>query len=479
MFVQSSLLLRMTSGYRDPFHMSKGAVLRRSAADPGHLTNDELGSSFANELVYRSKELRHVLEAGKSIFMKRADDQDMRFLEQRGVSHSRQRELEHSAMPQSREEHLVTERMNDKALKLSSDIVAPPEMTRRILQRAQRDELRREKLAERVPVLPTSREYGNMVYQLNRQMGDEDEISRLQGKLEDDCGIYSPQRLDAYMLGSDSVFPKWVTQLPWRIRDRVKYGNLGLTEEDEVLRVNLARAPLDRRIREWDRLKAARAYKEGQERMLSPSEIRNARLGKRNFHWLERRRRAHVTMLRRLALRKPEVHTLWPNGQVDLSRRAAVIAQHVENGVETQGKWPLDEDALARARIKKLEVDAQQEFLSQHSSKSLRAINKGVANALDQLDPEEKPVRRISKRLYSFRVTAVLNGDRDEHGRKLRDLQRDMNHSKYAAESAEEMQLRKELGRLPQAQRDGKRQKGDGGWPWEYKAYHFRTAVTP
>ena len=47
--------------------------------------------------------------------------------------------------------------------------------------------------------------------------------------LETQNGITAEQRLDAYMLGDDSVFPDWATELPIAYRDRVVCGACGIT----------------------------------------------------------------------------------------------------------------------------------------------------------------------------------------------------------------------------------------------------------
>jgi hypothetical protein len=51
---------------------------------------------------------------------------------------------------------------------------------------------------------------------------------------------------------------------------------MGLTEEDEALRVRLGRLSMDQRAREWERLKKAKEYLVSKEERVSPAELRDA-----------------------------------------------------------------------------------------------------------------------------------------------------------------------------------------------------------
>jgi len=180
-----------------------------------------------------------------------------------------------------------------------------------------------------------------------------------------------------------------------------------LTDEDEVLRQNLARMPPEEREDEWHRLKAARAYKQGTlERKVNPSEVRQLRLGIRRHHQLHKIRLRKAIDLKRLTLRRPEKHEAWPSRDVDFSARLATVAKFVEAGVPTKGQWPLDVKELNNASRKKLIAEeAQKAFVdagvalssSMPNSEAL-TLGPGMKSIMKRLDTKQREVKRISKK---------------------------------------------------------------------------------
>jgi hypothetical protein len=308
-----------------------------------------------------------------------------------------------------------------------------------------------DKMLIKHPQAPNAKEYYK-IFRDHLADGKSDlAVEGHQSRLVEEHGIYPTRRMDAYMLDDEaSVFPKWVDELPYSLRDRVKFGNMGLTEEDEALRVRLGRLSMDQRAREWERLKKAKEYLASKEERVSPAELRDAREGTRRFHWLQRKRQSRASAMRRLALRKPDQFEAWPSDAVDYSRRLGVIAQHVENGVATHGQWPLDEEELAKAKLKRRQEHAERTFLKSDAERKLangRNMSGNIARTLAEMDSERSVTtfKRLSRKDYANRVNAVKHGDQDVHGRNYKELARRTKNTQKAFGSIAEMALDKEL----------------------------------
>lgn len=346
--------------------------------------------------------------------------------------------------------------------------------SRRLRLLMQRETDRRDYMMDRFGEAPTSKQF----YALFKQLQDADDadetVERHQKRLAEDHGVYSTTRMDAYMLDDDSYFPSWVQALPYSIRDRVKYGSLGLTEEDEALRVRLGRMPRDRRVMEWKRLKAAKEYRAANEETLTLAELRDARQGKRRFHWLQRKRQKRASGLRRLALRKAEGYEEWPSNAVDYSQRIAFVAQHVENGVGTNGQWPLDQGELIRAKVRRKQEEAERTFLmtteDERVSKAAR-VNGGIKELLDSFEKPTKPFKRLSRKVYANRVNAIVHGDQDEHGRQYRKMYGRATRRARPYDSLAEMALEKETRKEPRVYTSGLNHSEDEDWTRRYKSW--------
>jgi hypothetical protein len=331
------------------------------------------------------------------------------------------------------------------------------------------DQYRRENLALKFPQAPSGKEFHKMFRDLAKDEDEERQMDQIQRKLVEDHGIYPSHRMDAYMLDDDSHFPSWIQQLPWSIRDRVKYGKMGLTEEDEVLRVRLGRLPVDQRMAEWERIKKAKEYAAAHEERLSPTELRDARRSARRFHWLQRKRQRKATMLRRMALRKPDQFEVWPSDAVDYSRRLSMIAQHVENGVATKGSWPLDSDELAKAKIRRRQDEAERTFMKTTDEKKMLQSNKmngSVAETLRHMDKArgDDSFKRISRKAYANRVNAVKHGDQDEYGRSYKKLKLRTNKRMISFSSIAEMAVNREVRKEPLVNTKSRRNEATEGW---------------
>lgn len=344
------------------------------------------------------------------------------------------------------------------------------------------EEKRKEQMAAKYAQAPSGKEYFAMMKGLALEQRNDDRIDALHKELVEQHGVYPSSRMDAYMLDDDSFFPDWVQHLPWSIRDQVKYGKMGLTEEDEALRVRLGRMPLDKRRREWERLKAAKKYEAAQESVLSPTELRDARQGSRRYHWLQRKRQRRATTLRRLAMRRPEHFETWPTDQTDFSRRLATIAQHVENGVATNGQWPLDHETLAKAKLKRRQEEAERTFLKTTEEKRMlrrKPMNGSIAETLDALErsTEEKAYKRLSRKAYANRVNAVVHGDQDEYGRNYHEMQRLVHRRQKAHESMSEIALERELRKEPAVYVKGKNHSTTEHWSRHTQEHSYSTGM--
>lgn len=290
----------------------------------------------------------------------------------------------------------------------------------------------------------------------------DEEVSRFHEKLIDECGLYPSQRLDAYMLQDDSVFPTWVEDLVPAMKDRVRYGGIGLTDDDEVLRQNLARMPPEEREEEWLRLKSARAEKYGTaERKISPAEVRELRLGIRRHHQLHKKRLRRGILMKQLVQRRPEKHEVWPAGKIDYSARLATVARFVEAGVPTKGQWPLDQRQLSN-QVKKnmIAEEAQAAFVnagvalsSARPNADALSLNENMKSVMKRLDDKHRSVKRISRKNFARRLVAIQLGSQDEHGRKYHEIAMRKRETRTASyRSEEEMKMNKEL--LPFASPD-------------------------
>lgn len=451
---------------------------RRSTAgginvNRGLVSATEMGDSFTEPAVYRNR--KNVTAMLKS-----------RRKERRLLSNERTKmEMDRLRISTQTEEGLCTGRTSPRtanemrAEKFLSDAVveergSAEDYSTEMSRLMQRETERRDAMVAKYGQAPTSREFHKLFQNLRASDDDDDAVERHQRRLVEENGIYPSTRIDAYMLDDDSHFPDWVNALPYRIRDRVKYGSLGLTEEDEALRVRLGQLSRDRRLREWKRLKSAKEYKAANEEMLTLSELRDCRQGKRRFHWLQRKRQKRAATLRRMALRKPDGFEQWPSSIVDHSQRIAFIAQHVENGVETKGQWPLDPQALATAKIKRRQDEADRSFLASMEEQSMlkkASASSEVQQLLNSFEKPEKRYKRLSRKTYANRVNAIVHGDQDEHGRKYRKMLGLSKKRQRPYESFSEMALEREVRKEPMVHTAGLHHTDDEHWVRHHKSW--------
>lgn len=312
---------------------------------------------------------------------------------------------------------------------------------------------RKQRILTNNAIEPTEAEFGQLMRRLAAEDEEEGVVEQVQERLVEESGIYPSMRMDAYMLGDESAFPPWVHKLAPAVRDRVKFGGIGLTEDDEALRIRLSRMPLDARRVEWQRLKAARSYEAGvKEQRLSPTDIRQARLAKRQYFRLQQQRQHRATMIRRLGLRKPEEVELIPSHHVDYSARLATIAQFVENGVDTKGQWPLDRTELQRAKIRNQQEAAERTFLrTADEKKMLRKgdkISTSIHSALEALDDNINVYKRVSRKTYAHRVNNIVQGVGDDLGRMYKYINRQASYSPHA-KSNDRVEMERRMGDEP------------------------------
>ncbi|KAG8343601.1 hypothetical protein TRVL_05567 [Trypanosoma vivax] len=442
----------------------------------GMLTNRERGDPFADPAVYRNRKsitaMRKVARKQDALL---TEEQRRRQANELGIDSQAERDLRNgNAQSLFYNNASATRAIDEDEIMSPTPGTTHPTALRRLMER---EVERRDHMMDKFGQPPTAREFHRLFTRLRHEDDETEAIERHQARLVEEYGLYPSTRLDAYMLDDDTYFPEWVKALPYSIRDRVKYGSLGLTEEDEALRVTLGRMPLDKRRKEWERLKKAREYKVAKEETLTLAELRDARQGKRRFHWLQRKRQKRASMLKRLALRKPDAFELWPSRVVDYSQRIAFIAQHVENGLDTKGRWPLDRDDLAKARVRRSREEAERTFLQTAEEKHMsKKMNGGgpdgsIMQLLQALETPEKPFKRLSRKVYANRVNAIVHGDQDEYGRRYRKMEARSKRRIRPYESLSEMALEKELRKEPRIYTNGLHHSDDENWPRHTKSW--------
>ncbi|CAG9571343.1 conserved hypothetical protein [Leishmania major strain Friedlin] len=457
------------------------AFAKRSSAggvnlNKGALTKRERGDSFTEPEVYRSKtNLTAMLKTRRKERGLLKEEKQRTMMDHLNLD-TRTAEALHAGrrLPQTPAE-IQAVRSSDDALVEDSHGSQDYSTTMRNLMRREVD--RRDHMADKFGQPPTSREFYQLFRKLRSADSEEEAVEQHQRRLVEEHGVYPSSRIDSFMMDDDSYFPDWVHALPYSIRDRVKYGSLGLTEDDEALRVRLARLPRDARLREWKRLKAAKEYSAATEETLTLAELRDARQGKRRFHWLQRKRQKRAAALRRMAMRKPDGYELWPSSVKDFSQRIAFIAQHVENGLQTGGEWPLNEDALTKAKIKRRQSEAERTFLMSPDEKKMAtsaggsSMHGGMKELLDSLDEPEKRYTKLSRKTYANRVNAIVHGDQDEHGRQYRRLHNLATRRQRRYDSLAEMALEKELRKEPLVNVSGLNHTDDEHWSRHEKSW--------
>lgn len=431
----------------------------------GVLSNQEKGDSFTEPQVYKSKRnLTAQLKTRKKETLLLNEEKQQQAMNSLGISARHEEQLRRGRRVPMSPQEKAAELREDESMVLPTAETADYSTHMRSL--IQREKDRKDYMLSKLGDAPTSKEFYKLFKNLRDEEEAEETVEKYQRRLVDEYGIYPTTRVDAFMLDDDALFPEWVHALPATVRDQVKYGSLGLTEEDEALRVRLGRMPLDRRIGEWKRLKKAKEYRAANEETLTLAELRLARQGKRRFHWLQRKRERRAATLRRMSMRKPEEAALWPSTAIDFSQRMAFIAQHVENGVQTNGMWPLSSDDLLRAKLARQREQRENTFVTSSDSKSSSAPqqHQSVKELMGSLQEKEKQYKRLSRKVYANRVNAVVHGDQDEYGRNYRKMKAQASHRRRAYDSFAEMALGKEIDREPDVNSKGQNRGKDDGW---------------
>ena len=333
------------------------------------------------------------------------------------------------------------------------------------------DEDRRREIQLQFPMMPSLAKQRKLEKGITQDDADEQRALRMRDRLGKEFGVFNPQRMDAYMLDDESGFPKWVRDLAPSIRDRVMFGGLGITEQEEAQRESLLRLPREQREGEWQRLKAAKSHELGEERLLSPAEVLASRMMRRKSKALLRKRRSREATLRQLQLREPEKWQAEPIGKVDYSARLAVVARHVEANVQTKGQWPLSDEHLEKAKVRQLREQAKASPLERVSSDFMTTMDRvspAMREALLAVGRKEPVVRRVSRRNYAFRLNAVRNGHQDEHGRRFQDISRQGRQRFSRAQTAEEVELERGTARRRRPNERGQEAPFTSAWPAKY-----------
>lgn len=500
--------------------------LNRSVADRGEISSRDRGATFTQKEVYQSTNLARQMDTKDSESLLTSNEALANFLADNDTHVARMDDLANFAQPQTPGERRVSEKMDTDALGLSApagplrqdedEVVgdlsagrgeAPSSalfrsnqgsgpavavsgdvaFSRKMLNQLTADERRRETSQFRHSEPHMNRkDFRRTAFKVDNLPHEDEVVEKHQDKLVEDHGIYPEQRLDAYMTGDDRIFPEWVQHLGRVVRDRVKFGNIGLTEDDQVLRVNLGKLSYEERLKEWDRLKQARISRNTIDKLLSPTEIRSARLGKRRFFWLQRRRLKRAAMLKNLVLKRPERYETWPTDRIDYSKRVANVCQHIELGLPTYGTWPLNPDRLRKAREARLSATAGTGMFlesapGQSASSSGRGggrMNRNVIAAVNEIgrnDPDDevhaRPIKSLSRKRYADRVNAVRQGDQDEHGRNMRRVSAETRRRHRPRASMDEYAVERIIPRMPSVTERGSiaSERASSAWPDAYK----------
>ena len=135
--------------------------------------------------------------------------------------------------------------------------------------------------------------------------------------------------------GDEQVFPLWARNLPRRLRDRVLYGAIGLTEYDELLRTSLLRLPPDRRRVAWE---AHKNKRKGAGMAPRPSRSRNGRnplslVAATPYKWNLIRRMERLSQIRVVELHDGTPPGEWPESCRDLTEDLNTTAKHILGGL--------------------------------------------------------------------------------------------------------------------------------------------------
>jgi hypothetical protein len=342
----------------------------------------------------------------------------------------------------------------------------------RTVQQLRESDTARLRMQVKHPMLPNPRKYDKLAQAHQRDETDDGRAARLRDRLAMEHGVVNRGRVDAFMLDDDTIFPLWVRNLAPSIKDRVMFGGLGLTDEDESTRQNLLRLPRQEREAEWTRIKAAKAYELGEEKRVSPYELRRERMGKRKYYALAAAQQKKQSRIKAMTLRRPEEWDVAPVAGVDYSARLALVAKHVEANIKTNGQWPLSDEKLDVAMRRQARNAAKESFLQKAGKDfdvTLNRVSPGLREAIRTVGTKERPVKRISRRDYKFRLQAVRDGNQDEHGRKFMQLSRQARQRHSTALSMEEAQEARRTARTKEMNGLGAQPRFDTHWPGAYQ----------
>ena len=248
------------------------------------------------------------------------------------------------------------------------------------------------------------------------------QIDSFQCRLHE-TGITSEQRLDAYFLGDESIFPEWAKNLSESLRDRVIYGGIGINEHDEALRSKLLELPMSIRKAKWERMKQNRRMHDGTERMITSDEKQSVTRGYRKYKWHLISRLEHKARMGVLRARNPS-HQEHDSRLEEITQPIRTVANYVHSGLPTLGSPHLDGEA-AEKRIAIMREDERIGLFVHKSNFVSSNIDPRVQSTLSGVDMlaakhmKEKRIKRISHRCFKNRWGGIMSGSIDECGRKI------------------------------------------------------------
>ena len=300
---------------------------------------------------------------------------------------------------------------------------------------------------------------------------------RIYRKKLDETEITSEQRLDAYFLGDESMFPLWAKRLGQAFRDRVLYGGIGITEHDEAMRTKLLSLPMSMRKARWYRLKQLRRRIDGKECLITQEEKLAISRCSRKHKWhliqrLEHRAREEVVDTRNK--RSHEKRKVLEE-QTEPMRAAASF---VQAGLPTLGTAELDPD-FAEKRLRLIQEDRVMGSFIHKSHLNTMNIDPKVYSSLQgigmaqALHTKKSPVKRLSRKNFKNRWAGIVSGTRDECGRRIVEEKRIFPKHTMHKSFIDFAQEREELGMpLPHS----RAQKGLGNELWSAR-YQYKNST--
>ncbi|KNH06969.1 Phage-like tail protein [Perkinsela sp. CCAP 1560/4] len=429
---------------------------------------------------YKTRDSGNYIQAAQQENAIRRSQNKEKRLEKDGISWEKYNQLKYGSVTESKQEQKLVEEMDAQNYMAENQHSRPPIADMEYNLKRNNEYIRA--LITRCKTIrtPGFEMYKKAQFELHSHRRELESIEKYRNQLEEETGLTSEQRLDAYFLGDESLFPDWARNLREAIRDRVLYGGIGLTEYDEIRRLKLLLLPMSVRRAKWHGIKQFRRQLDGTEKIITHSEKEVVAKCTRTHKWNLISRLERQIRLRIIETRNPKT-TQWQVNMEEATDPIRTTAKYVRCGLPTCGSGQLD-DELATKRLQLMEEDERLGAFVGKSKLMQGSIDPRVKSNLKLVDMwrpghlKEKLVKRISRQCYKKRWGAILGGSRDEHGRKIveeRHVFPKFNAHKSFAEYAIE---RDEMG-MPMPHARPPVGKSSEPWPGYYKYQNATLSV--